>query len=437
MIKEFSTKLQDILIKKSEEYGKESGFVKRSSKLGGEKFAQGLIFGWQNNPESSLSDLKQTLLDLGVEISEQGLDKRFNIEALNFMELLLKQTMRTLNEKKELSSELLSRFSDIKVYDSTTIMLPRELKDYWTGNGGSRGSKTTSSLKLSSSLSLKTGSLKIVMEDGFTQDKSSELITKEEVQVNSLSIKDLGYFSLKTFREMSENNRYFCSRLKCRTKIFSSIGKEIDIVKLMEGKSVIDKEVLVGVKELFNCRLLVVRLPEELKIKRINKIKKEAKREGLEPSKEKLLLAPFNIFITNTSIEKLSFHEVLIMMISRWQIELLFKLWKSYCQIDKSRSKKPIRILIEVYAKLIGAIISHQLMIIGMWENIDRSMFKAIKTIQKNIPIIVKSFSKGINELTESIQNVCKKLSLCRIKKRGKNPSTHQFISSSKQLNYA
>lgn len=437
MIKEFSNKLQELLIKKSQEYGKESGFVKRNSKLGGEKFAQGLIFGWQNNPESSLSDLKQTLLDLGVEISEQGLDKRFNKAALNFMELLLKETMMILNEKRELSSELLSRFSDIKVYDSTTIMLPRELKDYWTGNGSRRGSKTTSALKLSSSLSLKTGSLKVVMEDGFTQDKSSELIRKEEIQGNSLSIKDLGYFSLKTFREMSENNRYFCSRLKCKTKVFSNIGKEIDIVKLMEGKSVIDKEVLVGVKEMFNCRLLVVRLPEELKIKRINEIKKDAKREGVEPSKDKLLLAPFNIFITNAGIEKLSFHEVLIMMISRWQIELLFKLWKSYCQIDKSRSKKPIRILIEVYAKLIGAIISHQLMIIGMWENIDRSMFKAIKTIQKNIPLIVNSFSKGVNEFNDSIESVCKKLSLCRIKKRGKNPSTHQLISLSKQLNYA
>ena len=37
---------------------------------------------------------------------------------------------------------------------------------------------------------------------------------------------------------------------------------------------------------------------------------------------------------------------------ARWQVELLFKLWKSEGRIDESRSAQPWRVLCEVYAKL-------------------------------------------------------------------------------------
>ena len=36
-------------------------------------------------------------------------------------------------------------------------------------------------------------------------------------------------------------------------------------------------------------------------------------------------------------------------MRSRWQIEMLFELWKRYGHLDKSRSEKPWRVMCEIH----------------------------------------------------------------------------------------
>ncbi len=43
----------------------------------------------------------------------------------------------------------------------------------------------------------------------------------------------------------------------------------------------------------------------------------------------------------------------------RWQIELLFKLWKPYGCLDEWRTSHPWRILCEVDAKLMGLLLQH------------------------------------------------------------------------------
>ena len=68
----------------------------------------------------------------------------------------------------------------------------------------------------------------------------------------------------------------------------------------------------------------------------------------------------------------------------RWQIELMFKLWKSYGYIDQWRSEKPWRILCEVYAKLIAMIIQHWILLTGGWHYPKKSLVKASKVVVKH-----------------------------------------------------
>ena len=58
----------------------------------------------------------------------------------------------------------------------------------------------------------------------------------------------------------------------------------------------------------------------------------------------------------------LSIEQVALLYRVRWQIELVFKLWKSYCGFDHIQGMRRERILFELYAKMIGIILTQFLL---------------------------------------------------------------------------
>src|SRR5438874_11808920 len=66
-----------------------TGFVQRQSKLTGPLFAQMLVFGWLNQPQSSLGELIQMGALLGITVRPQSLDERFGPAAAAFLERLV------------------------------------------------------------------------------------------------------------------------------------------------------------------------------------------------------------------------------------------------------------------------------------------------------------------------------------------------------------
>ena len=68
---------------------------------------------------------------------------------------------------------------------------------------------------------------------------------------------------------------------------------------------------------------------------RKRKANRLAKSHGYKSSKRNQELLNWSIFITNISSEILSFPDVFRLYKLRWQIELLFKLYKSQVEIDK------------------------------------------------------------------------------------------------------
>ena len=122
-----------------------------------------------------------------------------------------------------------------------------------------------------------------------------------------------------------------------------------------------------GVEDRLPARLLAVRVPKRVAAARRAKILAEAKREGETPSARKLALAEWTLLVTNAPPEVLAIREALVLARARWQIELLFKLWKDEGHLDEWRSADPTRILCEVYAKLVAMVLQHWLLLVGCW----------------------------------------------------------------------
>lgn len=113
---------------------------------------------------------------------------------------------------------------------------------------------------------------------------------------------------------------------------------------------------------------------------------------------------------------------------TRWQIELLFKLWKSQGRIDESRSDKPWRMLCEVYAKLLAMVVQHWILVVCCWGYPDRSLTKAAQTVRR-LAFHLACVLRNADQLTAALAIIADCLSIgCRINKRKKQPHTYQLL---------
>jgi hypothetical protein len=245
-----------------------------------------------------------------------------------------------------------------------------------------------------------------------------------------LSIADLGYWKLADLEEKSLTGIYWLSRPQVGTLIYDEWGKRWSLADLMSRQrdGQVEMTILLGAKHQIPARLVAVRVPQEVADQRRRKLKNQARSKGKTVSKARLDLADWTMFVTNVPKDKLSVKEALVLGRMRWQIELIFKLWKSHGQIDKSRSNKPYRILCEVYAKLIAMIIQHWTFLIGNWSFSDRSLVKAAKTVRQHALNLVIALG-DLPRLERALTILGRCLAAgCRINKSVKTPRTFQLL---------
>lgn len=431
-IPQIAEAMQAVLTTVADKAARETRFVQRESKLGGAAFAQTLILGWLENPEATLEELSQTAAALGVVITPQGLDQRFSATAAQCLRHVLVAAVERVITAEPVAIPILQRFNGVYLDDSSTVTLPDELSELWKGCGGSTEQGTSASLKLQVRLDYAQGTLQgPFLQDGKDQDRAS-LLQQLSVAAGSLRIADLGYWSLDVLERIGAQGAYWLSRAQIQVKVYTQEGRKWSLVELLRAipDTEIDLPVELGVQSRLPARLLAVRVPQEVADRRRRRLHEEARSRGQAVSKARLALADWTVLVTNAPPELLSLREALVLARVRWQIELVFKLWKSHGQIDEWRSRKPWRILCEVYAKLTAMIIQHWILLVGCWRYPDRSLFKAAKTIRKHAINLVCTLD-SVPALTKAIETIRRCLSIgCRINRRKAELHTYQLLSS-------
>ena len=428
-VTEIGPAIKNVLCVVGDKVARETGFTKRESKLTGAKFAQTTVLGWLNKPEATLDELSQTAAAVGVTISAQGLDYHFTPEGAALLEQVLNAALSQIIAADPVAIPLLQRFNGVIVQDSSIISLPDTLVQVWKGCGGSDGHHL-SSLKLQVRFDLLTGTLQgPLLEPGRTNDRGSAL-QATPLAAKALRLADLGYFSLGQLRAFDAQDAYFLTRLYLQTAIFDVEGNRLALSTILATAHTgqVDLPILLGATDRLPVRLLAVRVPQEVAAQRRRKLRGEARSKGETPSQVGLTFADWNIFVTNVPEDKLSLAEAMVLARVRWQVDLLFKLWKSHGKVDEWHTKNPWRILCEIYAKLVAMVVQHWLFLVGCWVHPNRSLVKAAQTVRDYAPMLESALA-GYIDLAVTIEQIQRCLAAgCRMNRRRKQPNTYQLL---------
>jgi hypothetical protein len=295
------------------------------------------------------------------------------------------------------------------------------------------------------SYELKTGTLRTLEK---AQARGIDAVIARQyapqLPAGAMRLRDMGFFDRELFTQDTETGVHWISRVPACLTVQTDDGPSLPVSQFLAQQPAnvqqLDCWLSVGQKKQkgdqkvlpLKCRFLAKRCPPEVAANRRKKVQEKARKKGRAVSQRQLVMCDWTVFITNVSAEILSLAEVWELYSSRWQIELLFKRWKSLGKAQPSTTVNPYRALCELYAKLLGVLVSH-------WFTLTRggplegfSLVKAIQRVQRSAESLADALdcSEHLAKLTAKI--ACWILKLPLQQRRKKRPSTRQRLFHSR-----
>lgn len=348
---------------------------------------------------STLEDMCHVLDDcFNVQMRKQSLDERFTQNCLVFIKSVLSEALKNQFQRDGLyQGGIWEHFPRVIIKDSTKFKVPDNMHEDFKGNGGSKAGAC-----IQYEYNLATNEvLKLEVGSGGGNDFTDAVQTCPDAKSGDLILRDLGYYSLKAFDTFGRNGVSFLSRLFSKTVVCEEKGgkyQQVDFKKLYEEMShngIHQKQfqVFLGKKERVPVRMILSPVDEQVYQKRIRELEKENRKNGRKMNEEVRLRYRFNIYITNIPEDKLPMDQVFATYRLRWQIELIFKCWKSIYKVHQGRKMKQDRYLCMLYAKLLLVVLNFQITS-GLQHDICKvkkdggkillSTYKVMATLRKN-----------------------------------------------------
>ncbi len=109
-------------------------------------------------------------------------------------------------------------------------------------------------------------------------------------------------------------------------------------------------------------------------------------------------------------------------------MELLYKLWKQDGRIDEWRTANPWRVVCELYAKLIGLLLQHWLLLLFAWHNEQRSLVKLAQVVRDTAGSLMEALA-GNRSLRSALRTIQLRMgSGTQMNKRCKHPNSAQLL---------
>lgn len=307
-----------------------------------------------------------------MRVSVQGLDQRFTAEAVAFMRELLVEALNQVIQANH-RQVILPQFNGVYITDCSRLV--------WAEVGG---------VKIGVRLEIQRGHLQGCLLDLSSNDQTASVI-EQALPAGSLHLADLGFFKLARFQRWEEQGVYWLTRYKAGVNLYDEQGRRLPLASLLRGDQALILPVRIGSgRHPVHAYLLAAPLPPEALAKRQARMKEQARLDQRPLSPQQRDLTAWTIYLTN--LPDLSFEQAHVLGRTRWQIENLFKLWKSHGHILTSHAHHPLRQQCEGYAKLIGMILAHWMLLVAGWQQDRVGALDALRILRTHLPHAVRAF---------------------------------------------
>lgn len=163
------------------------------------------------------------------------------------------------------------------------------------------------------------------------------------------------------------------------------------------------------------ARVILYRLTEQQMRNREKDMAKKEKKKGIIYKEKSKRLSAINLYCTNIPAEYVGMNQIHDFYSLRWQIEILFKTWKSLFAIHACKKVKIERLECHIYGQLIRILICSSTMF-RMRELLLRkrkkelSEYKAIYMIQDYLPLLYQAIQQDVQQLTSILLRLYKLL---------------------------
>jgi hypothetical protein len=341
----------------------QSQFIQRaSSKLTGTDFFTLMTTDMLDNPAISLGGLCDLLQQRHphAAMTPQALQQRMDTpQAVAYLQEVFQLALRDQLTPlyAQLPAASLTAFGRVFLEDSTQCRLHAQLAEAFKGSGGSASRAT---VKVDVIYDLRHHQLHAcTVTDGRAADQGLATTILSLLRAGDLVIRDLGYFSVEALHQIATKDAWFLSRLSSTVAVYTTAEATAEAVALVDHvqptvapHGVGDFAVYLGATRL-PCRLLAYRLPEEVVAQRRRQAYETARKKGRTPTQAYLHWLQYGWYITNVDATVWAAEVVATVYRIRWQIELLFKQWKSLLHLHVLKGTRPERIRCLLYGRLI------------------------------------------------------------------------------------
>jgi Transposase DDE domain len=440
VIRMVTTALQDQLGPHLDDLARRCGVVRRQRKFTGQTLLRVLVLTLLRQPGATTADFLATATTLGLDVSATALARRWQAgqPLIDFLRQALERALQHTVASQPAAADLLRRFTAVFLGDSSVIPLPDELAGAFAGCGGPAGTGRAA-LKLHVLWDLKTGRLEQLHVTAGRAGDAHGPIAVGQAAPGTLLVYDLGYFDVERFAALDRHRARFLSRLQRGTAVCDGAGRPLDLLAHLRRQppGAVDQLILLGAAARLACRPLAVRVPEEVADRRRQQARAKARDHGREATAAYLELLGWNLFVTNGPAAELGWQAVVALYRARWQIELLFKLWKSHNGLARCRAGAPaLERLAVFYAKLLGVLLQHWLLLATAWQVPQRSLLRAARRLREGLLLVLLALDDG-GQLAQVLARLRQELQrLARVKARKRNPSHAQLLDQPESLDW-